>query len=264
MILIFLLFTVFSIYLRFSKSNNIQECLPFFIVSICSWIGFFLYLYSGSEVYSFAIFEITSLLILLGFGSKLEKIFQLKFLSLFVLTLLHGFGGVFKHDIIFMYIAITAVIALSSTFEIDKSIKFPFVQFNIISLMKAREIVDSAFAANIVLILIAILLVYLIFSKFSSLRSTSILLMTCLWLAVLVFSLDLYFLLIALTLILSISLLENFEIKGISNKSSILILFLFLLILIPISQVSLLFSVFSLGIVVVCIFVNRKYDEGEV
>ncbi|PIK14367.1 hypothetical protein [Halobacteriovorax sp. JY17] len=263
MILIFLIFTIFTIFLRLRESRSIQESIPFLIVSIISWISFLFYIYLDNEYYLLATYEITSFVIILLFGIRLERFFQLKFLGFFFLSLVFIFGGIFKQEILFMYVVLSTIVALSSNFLADSKVKYPFIQFNIISLMKAREFITSPVAVDVFLIAMAFLLIFLIVNKCRKFSSESIFIMTILWLGVFTFSINVYFLLLAIFLLLLISLLEVFKIGLFRKKEDLFIYIVSLIITIPLARASLTSAMASLAIFTFCLFINRRMIEGE-
>ncbi len=263
MIIIFLIFTLLTVFLCLKESKSIQESIPFLIVSILSWISFLLYIYLSNGAYLLATYEITSFLIILLFGVRLEKFFQFKFLGFFLLSLVFMFDGVFKQEILFMYVALSTTLALSCNFLVESKVKYPFIQFNIVSLMKAREFITSSVAVDVFLIAMAFLLVFLIVSKCKKFSSKSTFIMAMLWLGVFIFSINVYFLLLAIFLLLLISLLEVFEIELFKRKEDLFIFIVFLIIMIPLARASLLFTMSSLAIFTFCLFINRRMVEGE-
>ncbi|GEM_PF-6146858 len=264
MIIIFLIFTIISLFLRTKESKNIQECIPFYIVSTISWISFLLYLYLDTPIYLFATFEITTFLVMLSVGKKLARFFQLKFISFFVLSLMYIFDGVFQQDILYIYVLISTIIALTSSFKIDKKISFPFILFNIFSLMKARELIESPFSVTLFVAGIIMILVLLAKDRLRGLTLQSDRIAFLLWLGLFTFSIDLYFLLTGITLLLIISIIRTFKPKGLVKMIDMFLYLASLIILIPFLKVSFLLAVVWLLTFSICLFNNgRLLEKGE-
>lgn len=261
MIIIFLVFTLISLYLKTKESKTIQECIPFYIVSTISWISFILYLYLNSMLYLFITFEITSFLIMISLGKNLSRFFQLKFISFFVLSLMYIFEGVFQQDILYLYVLISMGTALTSTFTVDRKVLFPFILFNIFSLMKAREIIESPFAVTVFIIGSIIVLTLLLKNKLQGLTKNSGEINLLMWFGVFTFSIDLYFLLTIIVILLTITLLSNFKINGLNETSDILIFLASLIILIPFIKVSFPLAVIWLAVFTICLFNSKRRRE---
>ncbi|WP_372655234.1 hypothetical protein [Halobacteriovorax sp.] len=264
MIIIFLIFTIISLFLRTKDAKSIQECIPFYIVSTLSWISFLLYMYLDSILYIFTTFEITTFLIMITLGNNLSKFLQLKFISFFVLTLLYIFEGVFQQDILYVYVLISTFIALWSSFRVDKKIYFPFILFNIFSLMKAREYIESPFSVTVFVIGAIFLLFILLKGRLQSLYRETSIITFILWLGVFTFSIDLYFLLTVITLLLTVSLFKSFKLKELNKAIDILLYLSSLIVLIPFIKVSFFLTLTWLAIFSICLFSNKRLrDIGE-
>jgi len=263
MIIIFLIFTLISIFLKVKGSKSFVDSVPFLIVTLLSWISFFTNLYLDSSMQLIYAYEVISILIVMLFGSNIASFLKLKMLGIFILTLGASFQFTFQYEFLYLYVILSIFIAFNTKLNNDKALSFPYLMFNLMALMKARELIETPFSIGVFSVVATLVILYLVLKKFQSLTVLHKSISYPVWLGLFTFSFPVSYLLIILSLILLLEILQCFEIKFLNRYREKILAATFFIILIPFSLSNLFLAIMIMSILVISLYLNRSTSANE-